>query len=589
MADGTCIPTSRCAPLSSAVLSEPGGRIAPSSIGLVAEQDFGENNFDVGDAEVSLSESRGGENFVADYHPFSQPLSIGEFDCSDEFFSNGISIKYESETKLVELDDTENERNEDSCGEEDSSNDGDSDKSTIRSAMAYSVMLHRVGIAGTAKKSLACTGRWSRVKAHVDKSRRGGTLRGVGAVPSILSAVRIAAVAATSVSDQEKSLENEYGQTVESSAHDSNNLTSGNSLAAKILSPKWKSVVQSTVADILMSQDASIHQQTVDVASFKDIQNTSPPPGTTSMGILGEVVQEQLPDIPPRPGAFLVGVAGNSSKSRVTVRSSIPHSSDDTHIANLRLSVFSQFNEEQQRNFRNRSIEVLNTRRRKGAVVLVAEEPLRGKKRDHLYFNEMHSRIEKGHEYGGKINCQFTGHSLLDTPSPSLIVRPGRGVTVTSVSSGVAVDAFVPKLDGGSIVGSVECSHQEFRGTMLGNSRPKGSLMYVTEVAVRTDARRSGAGAMLMRGVDEVAVLRNVETIYLHVDVTNRAACAMYEKCGYHYLDKRVPIYAQFTASLNLHDGATRGRTHYLMCKNLTERTTWLEEDESRWDCFADN
>jgi ribosomal protein S18 acetylase RimI-like enzyme len=114
--------------------------------------------------------------------------------------------------------------------------------------------------------------------------------------------------------------------------------------------------------------------------------------------------------------------------------------------------------------------------------------------------------------------------------------------------------------------------------------------MYVTEVAVRANARRCGAGAMLMRGVDEVAALRNVESVYLHVDVTNLAACAMYEKCGYRHLDKRMPIYAQFTASLNLHDLATHGRKHYLMCKDLIERTTWLEDDESRWDdCFTEN
>eukprot|EP00984_Skeletonema_dohrnii_P038121 scaffold40993_cov161-Skeletonema_dohrnii-CCMP3373.AAC.1 len=86
------------------------------------------------------------------------------------------------------------------------------------------------------------------------------------------------------------------------------------------------------------------------------------------------------------------------------------------------------------------------------------------------------------------------------------------------------------------IIGSVECSHHEFRGTMLGNSRPKGALMYVTEVAVRPDRRRCGAGAALMKGVDEVAALRNVETIYLHVDVRNKAACAMYERMGYHHL-----------------------------------------------------
>ena len=110
--------------------------------------------------------------------------------------------------------------------------------------------------------------------------------------------------------------------------------------------------------------------------------------------------------------------------------------------------------------------------------------------------------------------------------------------------------------------------------------------MYVTEVAVKTDTRRSGAGAMLMRGVDEVARIRNVETIYLHVDVTNQAACNMYEKCGYHYLDKREVLYAQFTASLNLHDGAMHGRKHFLMCKNVCEKTTWLDDDI---DIFADS
>ena len=128
--------------------------------------------------------------------------------------------------------------------------------------------------------------------------------------------------------------------------------------------------------------------------------------------------------------------------------------------------------------------------------------------------------------------------------------------------------------------------------------------MYVTEVAVRPDRRRCGAGAALMKGVDEVAALRNVETIYLHVDVRNKAACAMYERMGYHHLgkcssratychqeevlfsltfsffsaiiDKREPLYAQFTASLNLHDGAMHGRKHHLMCKHVNDKTTWL-------------
>ena len=221
-------------------------------------------------------------------------------------------------------------------------------------------------------------------------------------------------------------------------------------------------------------------------------------------------------------------------------------------------------------------------------MVLVVEEVLeRNRRRDRPYLNDMHSRIEKGREFGAKNNCKFTDHSILDTPSQLLTVRPGSGVTVTSVSSGVTVDTSTPNIKERSVIGSVECSHQEFRGTMLGNARPKGSLMYVTEVAVRTDARRCGAGVMLMRGVDKVAVLRDVESIYLHVDVTNRAACAMYEKCGYHYLDKREPIYAQFTASLNLHDGATQGRKHHLMSRNFVESLTWLHDNDSFWACFS--
>ncbi len=66
--------------------------------------------------------------------------------------------------------------------------------------------------------------------------------------------------------------------------------------------------------------------------------------------------------------------------------------------------------------------------------------------------------------------------------------------------------------------------------------------MYVTEVAVSPDRRRLGAGAALMKGVDEVAALRNVETIYLHVDVANKAACAMYERMGYRYLGKDTSL-----------------------------------------------
>lgn len=480
----------------------------------------------INEVDAGIINDRGHEHVVVGYDQFSQ--TCGEEGCSYAFASNGKSKMHENE-----LDNsTESERKEDlRCAEGTLSYDDSGKQSDTRAE------------------------RSTRAKTLVDKSKKGGEDKGVGAVGIVLDTVRIAAAASLLGSGQIKLLENEFGC-------------------------KWKSAVHSTVTDMLRSQDARIQQQSLE----------PPPPGTTSMGVLGEVVQELLPNIPPCPGTVLVGAIGNRDESTLIVRSSIPQSSDDTHIANLRLSVFSQFDKEQQRIFRYRSVEVLNIRRRKGAVVLVVERTQGQNSRDQPYLNEMYCRIEKGYEYESRSSPTYTAQSLLDILTPTLTVRPGQGVMITSVSSGVDVGVAPDPPNGeGLIIGSVECSYQEFRGTMLGNSRPTGSLMYVTEVAVRANSRRCGAGVMLLKGVDEVAVLRNVETIYLHVDVTNKAACAMYEKCGYHYLDKRLPIYAQFTASLNLHDGATHGRSHYLMGKNLVGRTTWLEDNESDWNCFADN
>ena len=56
--------------------------------------------------------------------------------------------------------------------------------------------------------------------------------------------------------------------------------------------------------------------------------------------------------------------------------------------------------------------------------------------------------------------------------------------------------------------------------------------------------------------------------------LAGKAARAMYEGAGYRILDGTDPVHAQFTASLNLHDGATHGRRHYLMAKDTTT-TEW--------------
>lgn len=76
-----------------------------------------------------------------------------------------------------------------------------------------------------------------------------------------------------------------------------------------------------------------------------------------------------------------------------------------------------------------------------------------------------------------------------------------------------------------------------------------------------------------------MARVRKIETVYLHVDVVNTAACKLYEKGGYDILDYDDPIYNEFTTQLNLHDGATKGRNHYMLQKKITKQQTWFEPE----------
>ena len=517
-------------------------------------------------------------------HSLNNVICNKQQECGDDknYSDDDAESLIDSES---DVDDSESQRNDES--EEDESN------SDLRASLARSAILRRAGVAGgNMKQSSRSNGRSSLAKSHVDKNRRGGNQgRAIG---QVLSSVR---TAAAGVAGRKKLLAvtEKKNQNTDNSNHEARaaRLTFANGSVAS--TSKWQVAVQSAVSEMLANQ-----QQTF----LPKVGELQPPPGMTSIGLLGEVIHEKFPIIPPHPGKILAEIQPKPDIPPISIRSSIPHSSDDTHIANLRLSVFSNFDAEQQQNFRRRSVEVLNVRRRRGAVVLVAEIPTE-KDENLKYPNEMEARILSGRMFGEKM-----------TKSHGLTVSPGRGVKILSVSSNVAVADRIgatsilpqnqqqkPRLSNNMIIGSVECSHHEFSGTMLGNSRPKGSLMYVTEVAVRPDNRRRGAGAALLKGVDEVAVLRNVETIYLHVDVENKAAVAMYEQMGYGHvgksniivisccirrqevlifslnsvintIDKSEPVYAQFTESLNLHDGAMNGRKHYLMCKQLNKRKT---------------
>jgi RimJ/RimL family protein N-acetyltransferase len=80
-----------------------------------------------------------------------------------------------------------------------------------------------------------------------------------------------------------------------------------------------------------------------------------------------------------------------------------------------------------------------------------------------------------------------------------------------------------------------------------------------------------------------MAAIRGVETLYLHVDVENRGALGLYERAGYSRVPAQDTLHYEFTKSLNLHDGATKGRNHYLLHKNLSE-PIWLPVEQSEFE-----
>lgn len=197
---------------------------------------------------------------------------------------------------------------------------------------------------------------------------------------------------------------------------------------------------------------------------------------------------------------------------------------DDIDIASLRLSVFSEFAADMHDQFRARSCQALHNRRLRGAMCLVATTPR-------------------------KANGAWN--------------------------------------DPGMVLGSAECSFHEFLGTRLGRRRLQNSILYLTEVAVNPGARRQGIGRKLLLAMDQVAMARGAETLYLHVDVTNDAALALYDLVGYRKVDLEDPMFMEFTTTLNLHPGATKGRDHFLLYKDLHE-PTWLHEEatETREDAL---
>jgi len=362
---------------------------------------------------------------------------------------------------------------------------------------------------------------------------------------------------------------------------------------------------------------------------------------TSTMGLLGDrqaLYNYNPSHSKPPPGTILIcpktsyPPPKNKSKNlpqtiknSIVIRTATPN--DDRYIANLRLSVFSDFGADTQtRNkYTSQSVSVLASRRSQGATCLVAYFPK--KRNEELYYEhvipfrvrsrELHAPpsfhrqtttdgcnnnvVVDARQDFDDISSFSSSRSLKQTMSNSLFAEMCASTSSssplslpspssTTTSSTTSREAQIEQEEGDIewILGSLECSSHEFVNTELGRKRPISKVLYLTEVAVSPEARRCGAGTLLLQGVDKLAATRKIESIYLHVDVTNQAALDLYQKSGYQLLDRRpnaynvdAYMYEEFTYKLNLHDGYIKGRCHYLMVKHYVKNPTWLDESES--------
>jgi ribosomal-protein-alanine acetyltransferase len=86
----------------------------------------------------------------------------------------------------------------------------------------------------------------------------------------------------------------------------------------------------------------------------------------------------------------------------------------------------------------------------------------------------------------------------------------------------------------------------------------------ILNFAVRSDARRSGVGTLLLNEVLAWAESARIEKIYLEVRESNRAARAFYERRGFHETGRRPRYYEAPTEdalllALSLDSKASRG------------------------------
>jgi hypothetical protein len=271
-----------------------------------------------------------------------------------------VTATITSENGIVNADEDKVENNEiprdenDAEDSQEQSEDEDDEQLKRRTAVAAAALLGRKRGVSRSKKPLMSTSDGARRVGSATKGRRNqvGTNK-------IMDAVRTVAAAAS-----------ENTNTTAKTSEPQRNSTSKKQIG--------NSVIQATISSLLESQN--IINKKLDDKGMTMNAFHGP------IGLLGErpaLLSHELL-LKPKPGTILVFPSVQNSRraspGTLSVRVATP--GDDFQIANLRLSVFSDFSSELRQQFCARSCQVLADRRLRGATCLVAVCPSSASRND---------------------------------------------------------------------------------------------------------------------------------------------------------------------------------------------------------------
>ena len=264
------------------------------------------------------------------------------------------------------------------------------------------------------------------------------------------------------------------------------------------------------------------------------------------------------PTTPPRPPMDL-----SSPHVRVSVR---PATTEELPlIVDMRLAVFCPM--EGATEWKGKSMENMQARRDKGAIVLVATaQDLR--------------RPEARPVLIGSV--EMSSHEFAEVGfSPCLAEQEGE--EEEEVVRGGYFDYLDEEEEGayGYSLSSSSWGSRSRSSSSSSSSSASKKKLYVTGVMVLPAYRRQGVAASLLQAVDAHAAAQGISYTCMYVEATNTAALTLYQRQGYHLVAYSAQAEA-FASAIGLYKGPFAARQYSFAYKRLSASAPVKKEEEEK-------